>query len=240
MKFSKIVAATTLLVGSGVASAQRADDVDVNVNVDTDDTTKQQSQDTAQMGDQQSGRTGEKAIKKDAQAGSPVENKRACKAAEVFFKFDSAALDSGDTAVLQRLVDEVNKYEGTTIVLDGFTDPRGSEAYNIVLSGRRADAVRQKLISLGAPEDRIVLGLHGKTGEQRSSYPEDRRVTAWITRNTAKQIVNHELENGAQALVWGDQMKTIAVLGGQQTEQLQQRTQQDRERQEQMNQPGEG
>ncbi|MDX2093838.1 MAG: OmpA family protein [Kofleriaceae bacterium] len=234
MKFSKIVAATTLLVGSGVASAQQADDVDVTVDVDTDDDTMKQNQDLAQSGDQQSGRMGEKAIKKDAQAGSPTENKRACKAAEVFFKFDSAALNSDDTAVLQRLVDEVNRYEGTTIVLDGFTDPRGSEAYNIVLSGKRADAVRQKLVALGAPEDRIVLGLHGKTGERRDSYPEDRRVTAWITRNTTKQIVNHELENGAHALVWGDQMKTIAVLGGEggQREEV--------EIEQEPNQPGEG
>jgi outer membrane protein OmpA-like peptidoglycan-associated protein len=239
MKFSKIVAAISLVVGTGVASADDADSADkvetgTQPQAQTQPYTRPQAQ-TQPMGQEHAqGMTGEKATKKEGQAPAAVENKRACKSAEVFFKFDSAKLSADDATVLQPLVDELNKYEGTTIVLDGFTDPRGSEAYNVVLSGKRADAVRQKLISMGAPQDRIVLGLHGKTGELRASFPEDRRVTAWITRNTTKQIVNHELENGAQALVWGDQMKTIAVLGGEQAGRIQQRTRQ------QQNRPGEG
>jgi outer membrane protein OmpA-like peptidoglycan-associated protein len=178
MKFSKIVAAIFLVVGTGVAFA------DVN----------------------------EKQIKKEATEGSASENKHACKAAEVFFKFDSAMLAAADDSVLQPLVDEMNKYEGTRIVLDGFADPRGTNGYNVILSGKRAEAVRERLIALGAPGDRIVLGLHGETGPQRDSYPADRRVTAWITRNTTDQIVRYQLENGAQALAFGDQMQNLSSL----------------------------
>jgi outer membrane protein OmpA-like peptidoglycan-associated protein len=215
MKFSKIVAAVSVVVGGGVAYAQD-DDVNVNVHQDTQAQRDMQSQrdtqiDTSDQGSQ--GRlTQEKSIKKTATLGSAEENKRACKSAELFFRFDSAALNSNDERVLKPLVDELNKYEGTTIVLDGFADPRGPETYNVILSGKRSDAVRDKLISMGAPQERIVLGLHGEKGDRRASYPDDRRVTAWITRNTTAQIVDHELDSGAQALAFGDQMKTIAEL----------------------------
>jgi peptidoglycan-associated lipoprotein len=216
MKFSKIVAAISVVVGGGVAYAD--DDVNVNVHQDVDKDAKvdkdidaKATHDTESKGMLR----GEKSIKKTATLGSATQNKRACKSAEVFFKFDSAGLSANDETVLRSLVDEVNKYEGTTIVLDGHADPRGSESYNVILSGRRSDAVRDKLISMGAPKERIVLGLYGEKGDRRESYPDDRRVTAWITRNTTAQIVDHELDSGAQALAFGDQMKTIAELGGQ-------------------------
>ena len=199
MKFSKIVAAISLVLGTGVAFAEDVDKVDTDIKSGETDV-KATDQST------------EKTIKKEATLGSAEVNKRACKSAEVFFKFDSAALAASDDAVLQPLVDQVTKFQGTTIVLDGFADPRGSDAYNVVLSGQRSEAVRDRLISMGAPKERIVLSLHGEQGDQRGSYPEDRRVTAWVTRNTTSQIVDHALENNSQALVFGDQMKTIAEL----------------------------
>lgn len=222
MKFSKIVAAISVVVGGGVAYAQ--DDVNVNIEQDIDEKdtdrdiqaredTQVDQVDRDDLDDDDAGMN-EKSVKKTATLGSAVENKRACKSAEVFFKFDSAALAANDDRVLQPLVDELTKYEGTTIVLDGFADPRGSDNYNVILSGKRSEAVREKLISMGAPQERIVLGLHGEEGDRRESYADDRRVTAWITRNTTAQIVDHELDSGAQALAFGDQMKTIAELHG--------------------------
>ena len=47
--------------------------------------------------------------------------------------------------------------------LTGHTDPLGTDAYNQKLSERRADAVRDYLVSKGVPKDKIeTLGM-GKT-----------------------------------------------------------------------------
>jgi outer membrane protein OmpA-like peptidoglycan-associated protein len=181
---------------------------------------------------------GDKNMKEQARSGSLVKNKAACKSAEVFFRFDSAALATADDSVLQPLVDELNKYENTTIVLDGFADPRGTDAYNVRLSGRRADAVRGRLVAMGAPRDRIVLGLHGERGAQQESYAQDRRVTAWITRNSTAQIINHEKGQNVAALVLGSE--SLADLGGEQRQQNVQRNTQQNAQTNQTNQNTQG
>jgi OmpA-OmpF porin, OOP family len=49
------------------------------------------------------------------------------------------------------------------VLVTGHTDPIGSQAYNQKLSERRADAVRDYLVSKGVPKDKIeTLGM-GKT-----------------------------------------------------------------------------
>jgi len=45
----------------------------------------------------------------------------------------------------------------------GFTDPRGSDAYNDALSLRRAENVAAVLMSAGVPSERIRIEAHGKT-----------------------------------------------------------------------------
>ena len=65
-----------------------------------------------------------------------------------------------DTEVLSKLRD-VTKLE--LILVTGHTDPIGTQAYNQKLSERRADAVRDYLVSKGVAKDKIeTLGM-GKT-----------------------------------------------------------------------------
>jgi outer membrane protein OmpA-like peptidoglycan-associated protein len=49
------------------------------------------------------------------------------------------------------------------LVVEGFTDSQGKDAYNLDLSQRRADAVRTYLVSNGYPPDLIVAHGAGKT-----------------------------------------------------------------------------
>ena len=44
----------------------------------------------------------------------------------------------------------------------GYTDSMGSEAYNLDLSQRRADTVRNEMIKRGAPADRIKATGYGE------------------------------------------------------------------------------
>lgn len=64
----------------------------------------------------------------------------------------------------------------------GFTDPRGSDAYNDELSLRRAQNVAAVLMSAGVPAERICIEAHGKTEAADAdgdldSYALERRVT---------------------------------------------------------------
>jgi outer membrane protein OmpA-like peptidoglycan-associated protein len=43
--------------------------------------------------------------------------------------------------------------------LVGYADPRGNIVHNLALAQRRANTVKQKLIEMGLPEDRIVFAV---------------------------------------------------------------------------------
>jgi OOP family OmpA-OmpF porin len=86
-------------------------------------------------------------------------------AAKALFDFDKAVLKPEgktaiDTEVLSKLAN-VSKLE--LILVTGHTDPIGTQQYNQKLSERRADAVRDYLVSKGVAKDKIeTLGM-GKT-----------------------------------------------------------------------------
>lgn len=67
---------------------------------------------------------------------------------DVLFAFDSTALSTSATATLERVATLVAKAPaGRPIVIEGHTDAKGSAAYNQTLSLRRAEAVKQWLVS---------------------------------------------------------------------------------------------
>ena len=85
----------------------------------------------------------------------------------VHFAFNDANVQSTDAAALDRFAEIVTKhYTGATVTVEGFADPAGSRAYNQRLSTKRADAVREYLVSrnitaqvrtVGYGEDRLVV-----------------------------------------------------------------------------------
>jgi peptidoglycan-associated lipoprotein len=48
------------------------------------------------------------------------------------------------------------------MIISGHCDERGSEEYNLALGSNRADAVRDRLVSLGVSAERIKTISHGK------------------------------------------------------------------------------
>jgi outer membrane protein OmpA-like peptidoglycan-associated protein len=67
--------------------------------------------------------------------------------------------------------------------VDGYASTRGELLYNLVLSQRRADYIRQQLIALGIPQNRILLAvgwgqLYPVCPEQNEEcWSKNRRVT---------------------------------------------------------------
>src|SRR5947207_11334560 len=86
-------------------------------------------------------------------------------ASKALFDFDKAVLKPEGMAAIDR--DVITKLSGVTklelVLVTGHTDPIGSQAYNQKLSERRANAVRDYLVSKGVAKDKIeTLGM-GKT-----------------------------------------------------------------------------
>lgn len=65
---------------------------------------------------------------------------------EVYFDFDRAEVKPEYFPELQEVSDFMVQYPDVIIELEGHTDSRGTDAYNLDLSERRAQAVRQVLI----------------------------------------------------------------------------------------------
>jgi outer membrane protein OmpA-like peptidoglycan-associated protein len=75
---------------------------------------------------------------------------------DVLFHFNSDQIAS-QPEVLQAAAQWLKDHPDVQVNLAGYADPRGDIVYNLGLSQQRADTVKQKLIELGVPEDRIVF-----------------------------------------------------------------------------------
>ena len=82
---------------------------------------------------------------------------------DLLFDINSAAVHSGAYADLDSLARVLVQYPDTVIYVAGHTDSTGSENYNLTLSQRRAEAVRQLLIQRGVSPSRIIATGYGET-----------------------------------------------------------------------------
>jgi peptidoglycan-associated lipoprotein len=75
----------------------------------------------------------------------------------VNFDYDSDMLRDPDHAVLQKFANVVKEYYPNAVVtVEGFTDPAGSQAYNLRLGQRRAESVKTFLVDQGGLQDNMV------------------------------------------------------------------------------------
>lgn len=109
---------------------------------------------------------------------------------DVLFDFNSAALRSSSKSALHEMASVFDKYPGTTIKVEGFTDSIGSASYNERLSDRRGDSVANYLENLGVRGSRIqTYGLgesHPRASNSTASgRQQNRRVEIHIKANSA-------------------------------------------------------
>ena len=100
---------------------------------------------------------------------------------DMFFDFDSAKIKPGAYAEIDRVAKVLADYPQTTIEIQGHTDSSGSEAYNQVLSERRADAVRNALMQRGIAAERMNPIGFGESQPVSSAASANRRVTIVLT-----------------------------------------------------------
>ncbi|WP_243374820.1 peptidoglycan-associated lipoprotein Pal [Microvirga solisilvae] len=80
----------------------------------------------------------------------------------VFFETDSTDLTPTAVATLDKQSQWLQRYPNYTFILEGHADERGTREYNYSLSARRAQTVRDYLISRGIPANRFRTVSYGK------------------------------------------------------------------------------
>ena len=100
---------------------------------------------------------------------------------DMFFDFDSATIKPGAYAELDRVAKVLNDYPQTMIQIQGHTDSSGAEDYNMALSERRANAVRDALIQRGVDPERLTTIGFGESQPISSSAAMNRRVSLVMT-----------------------------------------------------------
>ena len=77
-------------------------------------------------------------------------NTSGCALEPVYFDFNENVLSTEATAAIDRNADCLKQGgKGGSVSLTGHSDPRGTEEYNLALSDRRAQAVRDRLTRMG-------------------------------------------------------------------------------------------
>jgi peptidoglycan-associated lipoprotein len=80
----------------------------------------------------------------------------------VLFAYDKSDLDDRDHQTLQKQAAWLQRYPTVTLVVEGHCDERGTREYNIALGARRAQSVKDYLVSLGVSAARLDTISYGK------------------------------------------------------------------------------
>jgi peptidoglycan-associated lipoprotein len=122
----------------------------------------------------------------------------------VNFAYDDANVRTQDQPALQRFSNVVQKYyPGSKVTIEGFADPAGSTRYNLALSKRRAESVKNYLVQNGLTGNELGVVGYGETRPVATGASRDmpgaelnRRVVFVIEskgqRNVALATPEHE------------------------------------------------
>jgi peptidoglycan-associated lipoprotein len=99
---------------------------------------------------------------------------------DAYFDYDSAQIRPDARQALQKTADFLKGYPNQRVTVEGHCDERGSTEYNLALGQRRANAVKEYLVSLGIPADRLSTTSWGKekpfcTEATEACYAQNRR-----------------------------------------------------------------
>lgn len=106
---------------------------------------------------------------------------------DVFFEFDQSVVRDEARPLLQKNGDWLRRWTTTRITIEGHCDSRGSSEYNIALGDRRANAVKDYLVNLGVPAERVLTVSKGKEqpfcrDETENCWQQNRRGHFIVTR----------------------------------------------------------
>ena len=98
----------------------------------------------------------------------------------VYFETNKHNISSAAAYTLEAQANWLNSTPGFQIIIEGHCDERGTREYNLALGERRANSVKEFLISLGVEPGRVTTISYGKErpaadGSTSEAWAENRR-----------------------------------------------------------------
>ena len=111
----------------------------------------------------------------------------------VLFEYDKADLKPGAMRSLEPLTTFLREHPDRTLLIEGHTDSTGTDSYNLELSQRRAEAVRNFLISQGISADHVLARGYGEsypvtTNTTEAGRQQNRRVEVVIAHQGQRVV----------------------------------------------------
>jgi len=100
---------------------------------------------------------------------------------DVFFAFDKSTLSTEAMMILEAGAKVMKAHSSLVYVVEGHCDERGTVEYNLALGEKRAQAVRDYLLTLGLPASQLRLTSYGEErpfarGSNESAWALNRRA----------------------------------------------------------------
>jgi peptidoglycan-associated lipoprotein len=104
----------------------------------------------------------------------------------VHFAYNEYNIEDADKAVLGRQAQWLSKYPAVRVTVEGHCDERGTREYNLALGARRANAVKEYLVSQGVSTARLETVSYGKerpicTESNEACWAQNRRGVTTIS-----------------------------------------------------------
>jgi len=104
----------------------------------------------------------------------------------VFFETDSSELTEQARATLDKQAQWLSNYNRYAFTIEGHADERGTREYNIALGARRAQTVREYLVSRGIAAQRMRTISYGK--ERPVAVCDD--ISCWSQNRRAVTVLD--------------------------------------------------
>ena len=104
----------------------------------------------------------------------------------VHFGYNEYNVQDNDKSVLGRQAQWLAKYPSVRVTVEGHADERGTREYNLALGARRANAVKEYLVSQGVSTARVETVSYGKerpicTESNEACWTQNRRGVTVVT-----------------------------------------------------------
>jgi outer membrane protein OmpA-like peptidoglycan-associated protein len=158
----------------------------------------QQAQDEANRAQLQTQEAQARAMQLEAQladlAAKKTERGMVITLSDVLFGTNVSDLTPSGMATIKKLADVMQQNPNRSVLVEGFTDSIGTEAYNLSLSERRANSVRNALTSMGISRERVDIRGYGE------SFPVASNATAQDRQLNRRVEIILSDENGKVSL----------------------------------------
>lgn len=99
----------------------------------------------------------------------------------IYFDFDSYTVKSDYLVLLRAHADYLRSHPSQHVLIQGNTDERGTDEYNLALGQRRSEAVLHELETLGVPDSQLEAVSLGKEkpvalGHDEAAWAQNRRA----------------------------------------------------------------